>query len=118
MAVDRPIGFTPNPPPFAEETEQMAQNVVDIQVQEANPNVEMMDDGSAIIGEQLETIPTTFDMNLAEVLDDQQLGVISNDLRESFEEDKGSRKDWEDTYKKGLDLLGFKYQERTQPFQG
>ena len=37
MAVDRPIGFTPDPPPFAEETEQMAQNVVDIQVAEANP---------------------------------------------------------------------------------
>ena len=41
MAVDKPIGFTPDPPPFPEETEQMAQNVVDIQVEEANPNVEM-----------------------------------------------------------------------------
>ena len=118
MAVDRPIGFTPNPPPFAEETEQMAQNVVDIQVAEANPNVEMMDDGSALIGEQPDTIANTFDMNLAEVLDDNQLGVISSDLREAFEEDKSSRKEWEETYKKGLDLLGFKYQERSQPFQG
>ena len=118
MAVDRPIGFTPNPPPFAEETEQMAQNVVDIQVAEANPNVEMMDDGSALIGEQPDTVANTFDMNLAEVLDDNQLGVISSDLREAFEEDKSSRKEWEETYKKGLDLLGFKYQERSQPFQG
>ena len=118
MAVDRPIGFTPNPPPFAEETEQMAQNVVDIQVAEANPNVEMMDDGSALIGEQPDTIANTFDMNLAEVLDDNQLGVISSDLREAFEEDKSSRKEWEETYKKGLDLLGFRYQERSQPFQG
>ena len=118
MAVDRPIGFTPNPPPFAEETEQMAQNVVDIQVAEANPNVEMMDDGSAVIGEQPDTVANTFDMNLAEVLDDNQLGVISSDLREAFEEDKSSRKEWEETYKKGLDLLGFRYQERSQPFQG
>ena len=118
MAVDRPIGFTPNPPPFAEETEQMAQNVVDIQVAEANPNVEMMDDGSALIGEQPDTVANTFDMNLAEVLDDNQLGVISSDLREAFEEDKSSRKEWEETYKKGLDLLGFKYHERSQPFQG
>ena len=70
MAVDKPIGFTPDPPPFPEETEQMAQNVVDIQVEEANPNVEMMEDGSAVIGEQESLIPTTFDMNLAEVLDE------------------------------------------------
>jgi hypothetical protein len=118
MAIDRPIGFTPNPPPFAEETEQMAQNVVDIQVAEANPNVEMMDDGSALIGDQPDMLANTFDMNLAEVLDDNQLGVIANDLRESFEEDKSSRQEWEETYKKGLDLLGFKYQERTQPFTG
>jgi len=118
MAVDRPIGFTPDPPPFAEETEQMAQNVVDIQVAEANPNVEMMDDGSAVIGEQPDMLANTFDMNLAEVLDDNQLGVISNDLREAFEDDKSSRKEWEETYKKGLDLLGFRYQERSQPFQG
>jgi len=118
MAIDRPIGFTPNPPPFAEETEQMAQNVVDIQVAEANPNIEMMDDGSALIGDQPDMLANTFDMNLAEVLDDNQLGVIANDLRESFEEDKSSRKEWEETYKKGLDLLGFKYQERSQPFQG
>ena len=118
MAIDKPIGFTPDPPPFPEETEQMAQNVVDIQVAEVTPDVEMMDDGSAIVGEQTQEIPTTFDMNLAEVLDDQQLNLISNNLREAFEEDKSSRKDWEDTYKKGLDLLGFRYQERTQPFTG
>ena len=118
MAVDKPIGFTPNPPPFPEETEQMAQNVVDIQVEEANPNVEMMEDGSAVIGEQESLIPTTFDMNLAEVLEEDKLQVIANDLRDAFEEDKASRQDWEETYKKGLDLLGFKYQERSQPFQG
>ena len=52
MAVDKPIGFTPDSPPFPDETEQMAQNVVDIQVEEANPNVEIMEDGSAVIGEQ------------------------------------------------------------------
>ena len=64
MAIDRPIGFTPNPPPFAEETEQMAQNVVDIQVAEANPNIEMMDDGSALIGDQPDMLANTFDDSL------------------------------------------------------
>ena len=121
MAVDKRIlGVTPNPPPgFADTQEEMAQNVLDIQVQEGlDPNVELMEDGSAIIGDQTEEIPTTFDMNLAEVLKDSELGIIANDLKESFEEDKASRKEWEDTYKKGLDLLGFRYQERTMPFAG
>ena len=76
----------------------------------------MMEDELAVIGEQKSLIPTTFDMNLAKVLDEDKLQVIANDLRDSFEEDKASRQDWEETYK-GLDLLGFKYQERSQPFQ-
>ena len=63
MVIDRPIGVTPNPPPFAEETEQTAQNVVDIQVAEANPNIEMMDDGSALIGDQPDMLANTCDMN-------------------------------------------------------
>ena len=36
----------------------------------------------------------------------------------AYESDKMSRKDWEDTYVKGLDMLGFKYEDRTQPFEG
>ena len=113
MAVDKPIGFVP-------EQEEMAENILDIQVQDnvEKANVEMMEDGSAIIGEQENILQTSFDMNLAEVLDDNTLGQISSELRQSFEDDKASRKEWEDTYKKGLDLLGFKYQERTMPFAG
>jgi hypothetical protein len=56
--------------------------------------------------------------NLAEVLDDQILGEISSELREHYEADLDSRSDWEEGYTKGLDLLGVKYVERTQPFQG
>ncbi len=99
MALDKRIlGVTPNPPPgFAATQEEMAQNVLDIQVQEGlDPNVELMEDGSAIIGDQTEEIPTTFDMNLAEVWKDSELGIIANDLKESFEEDKASRKEWEE----------------------
>jgi len=59
-----------------------------------------------------------FDGNLAEYIDETQSRKFSNDLVGAFEADKESRKDWEDTYVKGLDMLGFKYEDRTQPFEG
>ena len=48
-----------------------------------------------------------FDANLAEYVEEGQLGRFSNDLLAAFEADKDSRKDWEYTYVKGLDMLGF-----------
>ena len=56
--------------------------------------------------------------NLAELLPDDILGRIGSDLNENYMQYKTSRKEWEDTYIKGLDLLGFKYVNPTQPFQG
>ncbi len=56
--------------------------------------------------------------NLAEYLDEGYLGEISSDLRASYEDDLDSRSEWEETYTKGLDQLGVKYEERSQPFQG
>ena len=56
--------------------------------------------------------------NLAELLPDDTLGRIGVDLNENYMQYKTSRKEWEDTYVKGLDLLGFKYVNPTQPFQG
>ena len=56
--------------------------------------------------------------NLAEYLDEGYLGEISSDLRASYEDDMESRSEWEETYTQGLDQLGVKYDERTQPFQG
>ena len=62
--------------------------------------------------------PDDFTANLAELLPDSVLGSLGADLYEKHTDYKMSRKEWEDTYIKGLDLLGFKYQNRTQPFQG
>ena len=59
-----------------------------------------------------------FYRNLAEDMDDDELGRISNDLVGQYDANRASRQDWEDTYTKGLDLLGFKYEERTMPFRG
>ncbi|MDC1302881.1 hypothetical protein N8Y98_02910 [Pelagibacterales bacterium] len=85
-------------------------------------NVEMMEDGGAEIdfdpnsngaegGEEHEA-------NLAEFMDDGALTAVASELQESYDEMKSSRSDWEDGYLKGLDLLGFKYENRSEPFQG
>jgi len=56
--------------------------------------------------------------NLAEYLEDDVLGPLGNELKDMFLDYKSSRKDWEQSYTQGLDLLGFKYEERGEPFQG
>ena len=56
--------------------------------------------------------------NLAEVLGDDVLDEMGSELVQNYMDYKVSRKDWEATYTKGLDLLGFKYTERTEPFRG
>ena len=59
-----------------------------------------------------------FYRNLAEDIDDVVLGTLSADLQGQFEGNKETRKEWMDTYSEGLKLLGFHYEERTQPFRG
>tara|TARA_R100001440_G_scaffold24758_1_gene40200 strand:+ start:2703 stop:5096 length:2394 start_codon:yes stop_codon:yes gene_type:complete len=59
-----------------------------------------------------------FANNLAESIAEETLAQISNELRSQFSVDQTSRKDWEQSYIKGLDLLGFKYTEVSDPFRG
>ena len=86
------------------------------------PGVFEFDDGSAIVGDYddgMGVAPTVaFDGNLADVIDSSILGRISSDLVGSIEDDLSSRQDWEDTYKQGLEFLGMKTEERTEPFEG
>ena len=56
--------------------------------------------------------------NLCEYLEDGYLGEISSELRASYQDDLESRSEWEEAYTNGLDQLGIKHEERTQPFQG
>jgi hypothetical protein len=56
--------------------------------------------------------------NLAEFLEEDVLGYIGADLQEKYTDYKTSRQDWEMAYTRGLDLLGFKYETRTEPFRG
>jgi hypothetical protein len=59
-----------------------------------------------------------FDANLAEEMDEGELQKLASDLIELVDADIGSRKDWVEMYVKGLDVLGMKYEERTEPWLG
>ena len=58
------------------------------------------------------------DSNLAEFIDENDLNLLGSELYQNYEDYKNSRRDWEQAYTQGLDLLGFKYEQRTEPFQG
>ena len=59
-----------------------------------------------------------FEANLAEEMDESELAVLASELIGDFEDDVSSRKDWMQTYVDGLDLLGMKLEERTEPWAG
>ena len=59
-----------------------------------------------------------FNKNLAEDIDEDELGQISSDIMEMVEADIASRKDWTEMFVKGLEVLGMKYEERTEPWAG
>ena len=59
-----------------------------------------------------------FDANLAEYMDDKELASLAGDLIGDFDKDISDRKEWIQTYVDGLKLLGLKYEERTEPWQG
>ena len=56
--------------------------------------------------------------NLADILPEENLDPLGSKLRSDYQDYKASRKDWEQSYINGLDLLGFKYDNRNEPFQG
>ena len=103
------------------------EEIEEVSVQEETPEkgpIEVIpeEDGGAIIDFEpgAINIPGTenhFD-NLADILPDDVLEPIGNDMVQNYMDYKASRKDWEESYKQGLDLLGFKYENRTEPFQG
>ena len=79
------------------------------------------DDGGVIIDfdpQDQRGVSEDFYANLAEEIPDRELARISSDLLGEFDANKASRQEWEDAYTNGLELLGFTYDERTQPFRG
>ena len=89
-----------------------------LEIEIVDPEMVTLSDGSVEITLIPDAAPTDmlpFDVNLAEHLDDSILQSLSNDLIGLIDSDMDSRKEWADTYVKGLDVLGFKYEERTTP---
>jgi len=79
------------------------------------------DDGGVVVDfdpEDMRGEGGDFYANLAEEIPDRELSRIGNDLAGEFDANKAGRQDWEDAYTDGLELLGFNYEERTQPFRG
>jgi len=104
------------------------QEEIEIQEEQAmesqDPSVEVIpnEDGSVQVDFEpgkvnIEGTPNHFD-NLAELLPEDITDPIGSELVENYMDYKASRKEWEQSYTQGLDLLGFKYDNRTEPFQG
>jgi len=114
MAIEKSIYAAPQ---GLDESEQESQ---ELEIEIVNPDMVTLDDGSVEItlvpdGDKIES--EEFNVNLAEELNEGILQTISSDIIEMVESDVDSRKDWADTFVKGLEVLGFKYEERTEPWQ-
>jgi hypothetical protein len=113
--VEAPESFTPE----EEELLEQEQGLFELDVQ-----VEEDDEGGAEVvfgGEEEESIgiePDDFFGNLADFVSDATLSSVNSYVSSSVEEDRQSRSEWEDTYTKGLDLLGLRYENRSSPFDG
>ncbi len=90
--------------------------------EDGSPDVQENEDGSVDINFEPGSVNPGQDeghfANLAELLPDDVLDPLGHEMSENYMDYKSSRKDWEQSYVKGLDLLGFKYEESTQPFKG
>ena len=114
MAIEK--GLSPAPMGIEEESQEMKALEIEI----VNPDMVTLDDGSV----EVTIIPGDdnekggFNANIAEELEDDELSMLADDIIDLVDADFNSRKDWADTFVKGLDVLGFKYEERTEPWEG
>ena len=108
--------------PSDEEVAVSEQETIEEQVGPEDVDITQEEDGSATINFDPAAVNQPggegHGDNLAELLPESVLGKLGSELSENYQTYKSARKDWEDSYTKGLDLLGFKYENPTQPFQG
>ena len=124
MAIDKTLPNVEQEITIPSEEEQLVEQVEEQQEVAENPLVDVQEneDGSVDISYD----PATASIeggenhysNLAEHLPDDILGTLGSQLYGNYTDYKSSRKDWEKSYREGLDLLGFKYDNRTEPFSG
>ena len=83
--------------------------------------IEMGDDGSVVVDfdpQDQRGESDDFYANLAEEMPDRELSRVASDLLAEYEANRSGRQEWEDAYSEGLELLGFTYEDRTEPFKG
>jgi len=117
MAIEK--GLYAAPEGIDDELDMEGESALEIEI--VDPEMVTLDDGSVeitIIPDANISDITSFDANIADFLDDGQLNELADDLVGLVDADIDSRKDWADTFVKGLDVLGFKYEERTDPWEG
>ena len=93
----------------------------ELEIEIVNPESVTLDDGSmeiTLVPGAEDAMTGEFDDNLADMLEDSDLNSLAKDICDMVESDIDSRKEWADTFVKGLDVLGFKYEERTEPWEG
>ena len=114
MAIDKSLYGAP------EGIEALAMDEAPIEIEIINPEgVSIGIDGVEIdLMPEDENEEEEFDSNLAEHMTEAELQKIAGDIMELIEADINSRKDWADTYVKGLDVLGLRYDEVTEPWDG
>lgn len=105
--------------PYEDEEIEIEMPEPTMQAPESDIEIILEDDGGVTVEmgeEEMDEVP--FDANLAEVIDESEMGHIASELLALLDADKASRGDWEKQYSKGLELLGFTYEERSKPFKG
>ena len=116
MAIDKALSQAPlglSALPIMEEGPEL-----EIEIEDPE-SVEIGIDGQPILRiEEAEPSDKDFDANLAEYMGEDELQSLASDLIGDFDEDVGSRKDWMQTYVDGIQLLGMKIEERTEPWEG
>jgi len=123
MAIEKSlpnVRTTATVPSKKEELEQLQEQLAQ-QSQEPIEITRTEDGGAEINFDPRAIVPQggqNHEENLAEFLDDDVLKEVGSQVLDSYSDYKSSRSEWEDTYVKGLDLLGFKYENRSEPFQG
>ena len=99
--------------------EEMAQDEPDLEIEIIDPDeVNISVDGMEINIDPDRMDDDEFNQNLAEEIDDDDLEKLASDLIDDYSGDVNSRKDWLDTYVDGLDLLGLKLEDRSEPWEG
>ncbi len=115
MAIEKGLYAAP------EGIEEEAARESALEIEIVDPEMVTMSDGSVeitLVPDATESDMIEFSDNIAEAMEESDLNGLADDLIGMIEADIHSRKDWADTFVKGLDVLGFKYEERTEPWEG